>query len=127
MTAPEHVSAAAAWVASIVAAHPRPRVVGPVSWLPRLLTAAATTQTCACSGSHHGTKPWAPAAQVDGCTIEVGGQKDYHSRYKICEFHLKAPVVQKDGRAHRFCQQVGLPMPPAGAPAWRSAVFSFLG
>ncbi|KAL4432422.1 hypothetical protein ABPG77_001721 [Micractinium sp. CCAP 211/92] len=45
--------------------------------------------------------------QVDGCTIEVGGQKDYHSRYKICEFHLKAPVVQKEGRPHRFCQQCG--------------------
>ncbi|KAL4430673.1 hypothetical protein ABPG75_005929 [Micractinium tetrahymenae] len=45
--------------------------------------------------------------QVDGCAIEVGGQKDYHSRYKICEFHLKAPVVQKDGRPHRFCQQCG--------------------
>ena len=43
---------------------------------------------------------------MDGCDIEVGNQKDYHSRYKICEFHLKAQVVQKDGKAHRFCQQV---------------------
>ena len=25
---------------------------------------------------------------------------------QICEFHLKAHVVQKDGRPHRFCQQV---------------------
>lgn len=44
-------------------------------------------------------------AQVEGCTIEVAGQKDYHSRYKICEFHLKANVVQKGGVPHRFCQQ----------------------
>ncbi len=45
--------------------------------------------------------------QVDGCTIEVGAMKDYHSRYKICEVHLKASVVQKGGQPHRFCQQCG--------------------
>ncbi|PRW58718.1 copper responsive regulator 1 isoform A [Chlorella sorokiniana] len=45
--------------------------------------------------------------QVDGCTITVGNGKDYHSRYKICEFHLKAHVVQKNGLPHRFCQQCG--------------------
>lgn len=50
-----------------------------------------------------------PPAQVDGCTQAVGGGKDYHSRYKICEYHLKAHVVQKDGRAHRFCQQARRP------------------
>ena len=48
-----------------------------------------------------------PALQVDGCTQEVGGHKDYHARYKICETHLKAAVVQKDGRPNRFCQQCG--------------------
>lgn len=45
--------------------------------------------------------------QVDGCSMAVGNGKDYHSRYKICEFHLKAHVVQKNGSPHRFCQQCG--------------------
>lgn len=33
--------------------------------------------------------------------------KDYHSRYKICEAHLKAKSAIKDGIQQRFCQQCG--------------------
>lgn len=32
--------------------------------------------------------------------------REYHQRYKICEFHLKAQAVVKDGTTQRFCQQV---------------------
>ena len=59
-----------------------------------------------CPGPRPPAAP-SPALQVDGCTQEVGGHKDYHARYKICETHLKAAVVQKDGLPNRFCQQCG--------------------
>jgi hypothetical protein len=76
---------------------------------------------CANCPLPHSPRPFSPSTpfdvpQVEGCTIEVGGMKDYHSRYKICEFHLKANVVQKDGKPHRFCQQAR-PAAHAGHPA----------
>lgn len=69
--------------------------------------------------------PVAPSAtrlplQVDGCSTEVGGMRDYHSRYKICEAHLKAPVVHKDGQPLRFCQQVRRRRSAAPAACCRS-------
>lgn len=44
--------------------------------------------------------------QVEGCLADVGG-KEYHARYKICEAHLKAPMVVRGGQEQRFCQQCG--------------------
>ena len=46
-------------------------------------------------------------SQVDDCAVDVSKMREYHSRYKICESHLKAHVVTKDGRPQRFCQQCG--------------------
>ena len=45
--------------------------------------------------------------QVEGCGTVLNNARDYHSRYKICEHHLKAPVVLREGREQRFCQQCG--------------------
>ncbi|GAB4817777.1 hypothetical protein N2152v2_004823 [Parachlorella kessleri] len=45
--------------------------------------------------------------QVDNCTADLSTMREYHQRYKICEFHLKAHSVTKDGRQQRFCQQCG--------------------
>jgi hypothetical protein len=33
--------------------------------------------------------------------------RDYHQRYKICEYHLKVPSVVRNNRQQRFCQQCG--------------------
>ena len=41
---------------------------------------------------------------------------------QICEFHLKAHVVQKNGSPHRFCQQVGaVACTLQGAHGWADA------
>lgn len=45
--------------------------------------------------------------QVEGCYTDLGGLRDYHMRYKICEFHLKTPSIVREGRPQRFCQQCG--------------------
>ncbi|KAL6762320.1 SBP domain-containing protein [Haematococcus lacustris] len=45
--------------------------------------------------------------QVEGCGEELAVLRDYHQRYKICEYHLKVPYVVKDGVQQRFCQQCG--------------------
>lgn len=47
-----------------------------------------------------------PLPQVPGCTSDLTSMREYHQRYKICEFHLKAQAVVKDGTTQRFCQQV---------------------
>ncbi|GIL72369.1 hypothetical protein Vretimale_4149 [Volvox reticuliferus] len=44
---------------------------------------------------------------VEGCYADLTGLRDYHLRYKICEFHLKVSSVLKDGVPQRFCQQCG--------------------
>lgn len=82
-------------------------------WDAHKLTAAPANTSPTLKGSGGKAARSAPAAdikqgcQVDGCSTEVGGMRDYHSRYKICEAHLKAPVVHKDGQPLRFCQQCG--------------------
>mmetsp|Transcript_5475 Transcript_5475/g.18529 ORF Transcript_5475/g.18529 Transcript_5475/m.18529 type:complete len:1324 (+) Transcript_5475:256-4227(+) len=59
------------------------------------------------SGDSGGKKPL-PGCQVADCEMaDLKGLKDYHLRYKICEFHLKAKVVSIDGILKRFCQQCG--------------------
>ncbi|CAD7701248.1 unnamed protein product [Ostreobium quekettii] len=45
--------------------------------------------------------------QVDGCGADLSGLKEYHQRYKICEYHLKVSSIVKDGAQQRFCQQCG--------------------
>lgn len=40
------------------------------------------------------TTPWPPRL------------RDYHQRYKICEYHLKVPSIMRDDKPQRFCQQV---------------------
>ena len=45
--------------------------------------------------------------QVEGCNTNVAGLKEYHNRYKICEFHLKNPCIVREGTTQRFCQQCG--------------------
>lgn len=54
-----------------------------------------------------GAKVWDGYCQVDNCTVEVSGMKDYHARYKVCPGHLKADTVLMKCRTHRFCQQCG--------------------
>ncbi|KAJ9523816.1 hypothetical protein QJQ45_020003, partial [Haematococcus lacustris] len=57
------------------------------------------------SGARQG--PNKGTCQVEGCGEELATLRDYHQRYKICEFHLKKPFVIKDGIQQRFCQQCG--------------------
>ncbi|GAX77190.1 hypothetical protein CEUSTIGMA_g4636.t1 [Chlamydomonas eustigma] len=45
--------------------------------------------------------------QVEGCYQDLAGLRDYHARYKICEVHLKAASILKEGVPQRFCQQCG--------------------
>ncbi|GBF90893.1 hypothetical protein Rsub_03748 [Raphidocelis subcapitata] len=45
--------------------------------------------------------------QVDGCFCDLSTLRDYHQRYKICEYHLKVPSVMRDSIPQRFCQQCG--------------------
>ena len=45
--------------------------------------------------------------QVEFCEYDLTGLKEYHQRYKICEFHLKIHSVVREGKRQRFCQQCG--------------------
>ncbi|KAG1660366.1 hypothetical protein FOA52_012659 [Chlamydomonas sp. UWO 241] len=45
--------------------------------------------------------------QVEDCYNSLTGLRDYHMRYKICEFHLKASSIIREGVLQRFCQQCG--------------------
>eukprot|EP00775_Hariotina_reticulata_P011147 gene11147-11300_t len=45
--------------------------------------------------------------QVEGCYADLKGLRDYHLRYKICEYHLKVSSIMRDGKPQRFCQQCG--------------------
>lgn len=48
-----------------------------------------------------------PTCQVNGCLTDLTGLKEYHNRYKICEYHLKIPSIVREGSKQRFCQQCG--------------------
>lgn len=48
-----------------------------------------------------------PTCQVEGCVTDLSGLKEYHNRYKICEYHLKIPSIIREGVKQRFCQQCG--------------------
>ncbi|KAL4451473.1 hypothetical protein ABPG75_007135 [Micractinium tetrahymenae] len=54
-------------------------------------------------------KPGRPA-QWSGCQVcgaDVSGCRFFHQRYHICERHMAAESVLRDGVPHRFCQQCG--------------------
>ncbi|PNW88053.1 hypothetical protein CHLRE_01g012200v5 [Chlamydomonas reinhardtii] len=44
---------------------------------------------------------------VDDCNVDLSSLKEYHQRFRICDFHLKAEVVLREGIPQRFCQQCG--------------------
>lgn len=45
--------------------------------------------------------------QVLDCGADLSRLKEYHQRYRICETHLKASTVEREGEEQRFCQQCG--------------------
>lgn len=47
----------------------------------------------------------APSCQVDGCHADLGNDRDYHRRHKVCEVHTKSTLVRIKNIEHRFCQQ----------------------
>ncbi len=45
-------------------------------------------------GSHmHRSGASKNVCQVEGCSADLRGLRDYHVRYKICEHHLKVSVA----------------------------------
>ena len=44
---------------------------------------------------------------MDGCKADLSTMRDYNYRYRICEQHLKALLVEHKGTQQRFCQQCG--------------------
>jgi len=44
---------------------------------------------------------------VEGCSGSLKALKEYHQRYKICEYHLKVTSIIREGVRQRFCQQCG--------------------
>ncbi|GIL59960.1 hypothetical protein Vafri_14603 [Volvox africanus] len=44
---------------------------------------------------------------VPSCNVDLSSLKEYHQRFRICDFHLKAEHVVRDGVLQRFCQQCG--------------------
>eukprot|EP00210_Caulerpa_lentillifera_P005415 g5177.t1 len=58
-------------------------------------------------GTGKGKKGHPHTCQVEGCTNDLQGLKEYHNRYKICNHHLKVNSIIKDGQPQRFCQQCG--------------------
>ena len=60
------------------------------------------------AGSKRNTRSDGPVmCQVDGCVTDLTGLKEYHNRYKICQYHLKIPSIIREGNKQRFCQQCG--------------------
>ena len=72
---------------------------------------ASTSSSPTTSGdqpSRSNNKPkGAAVCQVDGCSVDLASLKEYHNRYKICEYHLKIPSIIREGLRQRFCQQCG--------------------
>ncbi|GAX84352.1 hypothetical protein CEUSTIGMA_g11774.t1 [Chlamydomonas eustigma] len=51
--------------------------------------------------------PMKGVCHVDNCNADLTQLRDYHQRFKICDFHLKVSSIMKDGVPQRFCQQCG--------------------
>ena len=45
--------------------------------------------------------------QVPGCDTDILKETPYSRRYKICDFHRRAPSIIISGKEQRFCQQCG--------------------
>ncbi|GBF91731.1 hypothetical protein Rsub_04035 [Raphidocelis subcapitata] len=58
-------------------------------------------------GQHQRALGLKGVCQVDGCYGDLSGLRDYHQRYKVCEYHLKVPTLMRDSIPQRFCQQCG--------------------
>ncbi|XP_074573549.1 squamosa promoter-binding-like protein 12 [Curcuma longa] len=43
--------------------------------------------------------------QVQDCSVDLSGAKDYHRKHRVCEAHSKCPKVVVGGQERRFCQQ----------------------
>eukprot|EP00210_Caulerpa_lentillifera_P008005 g7644.t1 len=54
-----------------------------------------------------GKKTHPHTCQVEGCTHDLRGLKEYHNRYRICVEHMKMDFIIKDEVPQRFCQQCG--------------------
>ncbi|CAD6223719.1 unnamed protein product [Miscanthus lutarioriparius] len=46
-----------------------------------------------------------PSCQVERCNADMGVEKRYNRRHKVCDAHRKASVVLLAGLRQRFCQQ----------------------
>ncbi|XP_066400060.1 squamosa promoter-binding-like protein 13 [Miscanthus floridulus] len=46
-----------------------------------------------------------PICQVERCNADMGVEKRYNRRHKVCDAHRKASVVLLAGLRQRFCQQ----------------------
>ncbi|KAL3149084.1 hypothetical protein ABBQ32_001927 [Trebouxia sp. C0010 RCD-2024] len=55
----------------------------------------------------NGKSKGSAVCQVEDCNTDLGSLKEYHNRYKICEYHLKIPCIIREGMRQRFCQQCG--------------------
>ncbi|EFJ49400.1 hypothetical protein VOLCADRAFT_48769, partial [Volvox carteri f. nagariensis] len=43
--------------------------------------------------------------QVENCNANLDSAPKTHQRFRLCNKHIKAPVILVDGIAQRFCQQ----------------------
>lgn len=72
---------------------------------------ASTSSSPTTSGDQpsrsNGKSKGAAVCQVAGCNTDLASLKDYHNRYKICEYHLKISSIVREGLRQRFCQQCG--------------------
>lgn len=72
---------------------------------------ASTSSSPTTSGDQptrsNGKSKGAAICQVEDCNTDLGSLKEYHNRYKICEYHLKTPCIIREGMRQRFCQQCG--------------------
>lgn len=45
--------------------------------------------------------------QVEDCQADLSAMKEYHQRYRICEYHLRLESIIRRNQLQRFCQQCG--------------------
>ena len=103
------------WDSRNLVATARPAGVDKASSLTAVATEqggeASTSSSPTTSGDQpsrsNGKSKGAAICQVDGCNTDLGSLKEYHNRYKICEYHLKIPSIIREGLRQRFCQQCG--------------------
>ncbi|KAK9835951.1 hypothetical protein WJX81_000786 [Elliptochloris bilobata] len=74
---------------------------------PRLDLGSVSTQLVEEAHQATGKGKGRPQCQVEGCSGDLTTLKEYHQRYKICEYHLKVNSILCEGKRQRFCQQCG--------------------